>query len=50
MEVAWENMDNEPDSTVVPSNTPPTPEDILAKNALAIESMKRNVQMFRNMI
>ena len=24
MEAAWENMDNEPDSTVVPSHIPPT--------------------------
>ena len=48
MEAAWENMDNEPESTVVPSHICPTPEDIVAKNTLAIESMKRNVQMFRN--
>ena len=47
MEAAWKNMDNEPDSTEVPSHIAPTNEDIVSKNASAIESMKRNVQMFR---
>ena len=47
MEAAWESMDNEPDSTEVPSHTATTSEDIVSKNASAIESMKRKVQMFR---
>ena len=47
METAWENMDSEPDSTEVPSHMATTNEDIVSKNSLAIESMKRNVQMFR---
>ena len=45
MEAACENIDNEPDSTEVPSHMAPTNEDIVSKNALAIESM--NIQMFR---
>ena len=47
MEAAWKNMDNEPDSTDAPSNKTPTSEEIVSKNASAIESMKRNVQMFK---
>ena len=49
MEEAWEDMDRNPDSTVDDPDTPPTHEDIAARNASAIKSMKRNVQMFRNM-
>ena len=47
MEAAWENMDNDLDSTEVPSHMAPTNEDIVSKNVSAIESMKRNIQMFR---
>ena len=49
MEEAWEDMDRNPDSTTDNPHTPPTTEEIAARNASAIESMKRNVQMFRNM-
>ena len=49
MEEAWEDMDRQPDSTADHQHIPPTPEDIAARSASAIESMKRNVQMFRNM-
>ena len=47
MEAAWGNMDNKPDSTEVPSHMAPTNKDIVSKNTSAIDSMKRNVQMFR---
>ena len=47
MEAAWESMDNEPDSTVTPSHNT-TSEDIVSKNTSAIESMRRNIQIFRN--
>ena len=47
MQAAWENMDNKPDSTEVPSQLAPANEDIVSKNTSAIESMKRNLQMFR---
>ena len=49
MEEAWEDMDRNTDSTLDHPHTTPTPEDIAARNASEIKSMKRNVQMFRNM-
>ena len=49
MEETWADMDKEPDSTNDNPHITPTPKEIAARNASAIESMKRNVQMFRNM-
>ena len=46
MEAAWESMDNEPDSKVTPSHST-TNEDIVSKNTSAIESMRKNIQMFK---
>ena len=42
-------MDEEPDSTIDKPHKIPTPEEIAASNASVIETMKRNVQMFRSM-
>ena len=42
-------MDKEPDSTNDSSHVTPTPEEIAARNASMIETMKKNVQMFRDM-
>ena len=48
MEEAWADMDKEPDSTNDNPRNIPTPEEIAARNASVIETMKRNVQMFRS--
>ena len=49
MEEAWADMDKEPDSINDNPYNIPTPEEIAARNASVIESMKRKVQMFRKM-
>ena len=49
MEEAWADMDKEPDSTNDNPRDIPTPEEITARNASVIETMKRNIQMFRSM-
>ena len=49
MEETWADMDKEPDSTNDDPHLTPTPKEIAARNASVIETMKKNVQMFRNM-
>ena len=49
MEKTWADMDREPDSTNDNSGSTPTPEEIAARNASVIKTMKRNVQIFRSM-
>ena len=49
MEETWADMDKEPDSTSDNPHVTPTPEEIAARNASVIETMKKNVQLFRSM-
>ena len=49
MEETWADMDKEPDSTDDNPHVTPTPEEIAARNASVIETMKKNVQLFRSM-
>ena len=49
MEETWADMDKEPDSTNDNPRSTQTPEEIAARNASVIETMKKNVQMFRSM-
>ena len=49
MEEAWAETDKEPDSPNDSPHITPTPEEIAARNALLIETMKKNVQRFREM-
>ena len=49
IEETWAEMDKEPDSTNDSPHVTPTPEEIAARNASMIETMKKNVQMFRSM-
>ena len=49
MEEAWAETDKEPDSTNDSPHVTPTPDEIAARNASMIETMKKNVQRFREM-
>ena len=42
-------MDKEPDSTNDNPHVTPTSKEIAARNASVIETMKKNVQLFRSM-
>ena len=49
MEEAWAETDKESDSTNDSPLVTPTPDEIAARNASMNETMKRNVQRFREM-
>ena len=49
MEETWAETDKEPDSTNDSPHVTCTPEEIAARNASMIETMKKNVPMFRDM-
>ena len=45
MVAAWENMDNEPDSTKAPSHKASTNEEIVSKNSSAIVNEKERADV-----
>ena len=49
MEEPWADMDKESESNNDDHHVTPTPKEVAAKNALVIEAMKKNVEMFRNL-
>ena len=49
MEEAWAETDKEQDSTNDSPHVTSTPEEIAARNASMIETMKKNVQRFHEM-
>ena len=49
MEEAWAETDKQPDSTNDSPQVTTTPEEIAARNASKIETMKRNFQRFPEM-
>ena len=49
MEEAWADMKKRLDSTNDNPRNTPTPEEIAARNTSVIETIKRNIQMFRSM-
>ena len=49
IEEAWAETDKERDSTNDSPHVTPTPEEIVARNVSMIETMKKNVQRFREM-
>ena len=49
MEETWAGMDKEPDFTNDNPHVTPTPKEIKERNTSVIETMKKNVQLFRSM-
>ena len=51
MEAAWEELAENPDSTIEASHNPPTNEEIISANkdlCSAIESSRRNLKLYKN--
>ena len=51
MEAAWEELAENPDSTIEASHNPPTNEEIISANkelSSAIKSSRRNLKLYKN--